>query len=423
MTQTSLYPRRTQAMTREALADTRVVVVNGARQVGKSTLAGLIVNQADNARQLYLDDPATLAAAEEDPVAFVRHDGLLLIDEIQRAPQLLLPIKREVDRDPRPGRYLLTGSARLLGLRDLPDALPGRTETIELWPLSQGEIDDAPDGFVDCVFTQDLDASMRSCSLRKHDYVDRALRGGYPEAVRRDPGRRRNRFFDSYITDLITRDVRQISDIERPAEMRRLLSVIAARMGGLAVVQSISGDVGLPRMTLARYLDLLELVFVIKRIPAWSSNLTRRAISTPKLIVTDSGLGGRLVGMSSERARDVTAPIGPLLENFATGEVARQLTWANEPVQLFHYRDRDKVEVDIVLEHASGEVIGVEIKAAETVRSDDFRGLRHLADRLGARFRAGFVLYTGEQALAFGERLRALPMAALWTLGAATGDV
>ncbi|WP_246267422.1 ATP-binding protein [Nonomuraea typhae] len=413
-----MFPRRAQTMVLDALSDTRVVVVNGARQVGKSTLASLIADETDNARRLYLDDPAVLSAAEEDPVAFVHHDGLLLIDEIQRAPRLLLPIKHEVDRDPRAGRYLLTGSARLLGLRDLPDALPGRTETIELWPLSQGEIDGSPDGFVDYVFSRGVDVTMPPCPLRKHDYVDKALRGGYPEAVRRDPGRRRSRFFDSYITDLISRDVRQISDIERPAEMRRLLSVIAARMGGLAVVQSIAGDVGLLRMTLSRYLDLLELVFVIKRIPAWSSNLTRRAISTPKLLVTDSGLAGRLIGMSPERARDVTAPVGPLLENFAIGEVARQLTWANEPVQLFHYRDRDKVEVDVVLEHASGEVIGIEIKAAETVRSDDFRGLRHLADRLGARFRAGFVLYTGEQALAFGEKLRALPMASLWTLPA-----
>jgi uncharacterized protein len=198
--------------------------------------------------------------------------------------------------------------------------------------------------------------------------------------------------------------------------MRRLLSVVAARMGTLAVVQSIANDVGLPRMTLSRYLDLLELVFVIRRIPAWSSNLTTRAISTPKLIVTDSGLGGRLIGLSEDRAKDPTAPVGPRLENFAIGEVARQLTWAEEPVQLFHYRDRDKVEVDMVLEHASGQVVGIEVKAAETVRTDDFRGLRHLADRLGDRFRAGFVLYAGEQSLPFGDKLRALPLAALWTL-------
>jgi predicted AAA+ superfamily ATPase len=322
---------------------------------------------------VYLDDQAVRSAAEADPSAFVRHDGLLMIDEIQRVPELLLAIKREVDRDPRPGRFLLTGSARLLGLRDLPDALPGRTETIELWPLSQGEIESAPDGFVDTVFRLDGTIRMPQCSLSKRDYVARALRGGYPEAVRRDPGRRRARFFDSYVTDLVTRDVQQISDIERPAEMRRLLSVVAARMGTLAVLQSIANDIALPRQTLSRYLDLLELIFVIKRIPAWSSNLTSRAISTPKLIVTDS--------------------------------------W-----QLFHYRDRDQVEVDMVLEHADGTVIGIEVKSAETVRGEDFRGLRHLANRLGDRFRIGIVLYAGEQQLSFGERLSALPMAALWTL-------
>jgi predicted AAA+ superfamily ATPase len=411
----NLYPRRAETMALEALADTRVVVVNGARQVGKSTLARSILKARPGAKELYLDDPAVLDAAREDPVGFVRHDELLLIDEVQRAPELLLPIKREVDRDPRPGRYLLTGSARLLDLRDLPDALPGRAETIELWPLSQGEIDSAPDGFVDAVFRRGTGVDLRT-TLGKRDYVSRALRGGYPEAVRRDPGRRRARFFDSYVSDLITRDVRQLTDIQRPAEMRKLLSVVAARMGGLAVTQALGSDVGMSRVTLSRYLDLLELVFVIKRIPAWSSNVTTRAIATPKLLVVDSGLGGRLIGMAPERAMEPTSAVGPLLENFAVGEIARQLTWADEPVQLFHYRDRDKIEVDAVLEHASGDLVGVEIKAAETVRRDDFHGLRHLQSRLGRRFLAGFVLYSGQESLSFGDRLKALPLAALWRL-------
>lgn len=397
----------------EALDDTRVVVVNGARQVGKSTLAQSVLRCRPNAKELYLDDPAVLEAAREDPVGFVRHDDLLLIDEIQRAPELLLPIKREVDRDPRPGRYLLTGSARLLDLRDLPDALPGRTETIELWPLSQGEIDAAPDGFVDAAFRKGTDIEVTS-TLGKRDYVLRALRGGYPEAVRRDPGRRRARFFDSYISELITRDVRQLADIQRPAEMRRLLNIIAARMGNLVVTQTLGSDAGLPRTTVSRYLDLMELVFLIKRIPAWSSNATSRAVATPKLLFVDSGLGGRLIGLAPERAMDPTSPVGPVLENFALGEIARQLTWADEPVQLFHYRNRDKVEVDAVLEHASGDVVGVEIKAAETVRGDDFSGLRHLQSRLGRRFLAGFVLYAGEESLPFGPGLKALPLAALW---------
>jgi uncharacterized protein len=409
-----LYLRRAAAMTAEAIADTRVVVLNGARQVGKSTLAQLITDQSPGSRAFFLDDAAVRAAAQADPAGFVRHDGLLLIDEIQRVPELLLSIKREVDRDPRPGRFLLTGSARLLDLRDLPDALPGRTETIELWPLSQGEIDSAPDGFIDAVFRSGCDVVMSSCALRRPGYIARALRGGYPEAVRRDPGRRRDRFFDSYITDLIGRDVRQISDIERPAAMRRLLRMVAARMATMAAVQPMASDIGIPRPTLARYLDLLELVFVIRRIPAWSSNLTTRAIATPKLIMTDTGLGGRLTGFSLDRAKDPTMPAGQLLENFVIGEIARQLTWCEEPVQLFHYRDRDQVEVDVVLEHATGEVVAVEVKASETVRGEDFRGLRHLATRLGDRFKAGLVLYAGGEALPFGDRMRALPIAALW---------
>ena len=415
-----LYPRRAAVTVTEALADTRVVVVNGARQVGKSTLAQLIIQQSSGGRAFYLDDPVVRAAAVADPSGFVSHDGLLLIDEVQRVPELLLSIKREVDRDPRPGRFLLTGSARLLDLRDLPDALPGRAETIEMWPLSQGEIDSAPDGFVDAVFREADAIAMRSCALRRPDYIGRALRGGYPEAVRRDPGRRRARFFDSYITDLVTRDVRQISDIEQPAAMRRLLSVIAARMATLAVAQSMANDVGLPRPTLSRYLDLLELIFVIRRIPAWSSNLTTRAVSTPKLIMTDSGLGARLMGFSPERAKDPIAPAGPLLENFVISEIARQLTWCDEPVQLFHYRDRDQVEVDVVLEHAAGNVIGLEVKASETVRSEDFRGLRHLSRRLGTHFKAGLVLYAGGESLSFGGGMRALPIAALWELSPAS---
>ncbi len=185
-------------------------------------------------------------------------------------------------------------------------------------------------------------------------------------------------------------------------------------MGSLVVVDNIGQGLGLPRSTVKRYIDLLELVYVIRRIPAWSSNVTTRAVATPKLLVVDSGLGAHLAGFSPSRVADVTAPVGPLLENFVLGELARQLTWAEEPVRLYHYRDRDGVEVDGILERASGEVVGIEVKAAETVRADDFKGLRHLARRLGDRFVAGYVLYAGQESLPFGDRMRALPLAALW---------
>ncbi|MET9338527.1 ATP-binding protein [Nonomuraea sp. NPDC003804] len=416
----TLFPRRAEAMAMEALTDTRVVVINGARQVGKSTLAQAIVRQTAGAGEIYLDQAAVRAAARQDPDGVVHHDGLLLIDEIQRVPDLLLSIKREVDADPRPGRFLLTGSARLLGLRDLPDALPGRSETIELWPLSQGEIERSDDGFVDEAFRQGPDLKVAAAGLRRPDYLHRALRGGYPEAVHRPSHRRRARFFESYISDLINRDVKQMSDIERPADMRRLLNILAGRMGGLTVIDNISRDLGLPRNTVKRYIDLLDLVYVIRRIPAWSSNATTRAIATPKLLLVDSGLGAHLAGLTPSRVSDITAPVGPLIENFALGELARQLTWSEEPVQLYHYRDRDGVEVDGILERASGEIIGIEVKATETVRADDFRGLQHLARKLGDRLIAGYVLYAGQETLPFGDRMRALPLSALWTASSTT---
>lgn len=412
----SFLPRHAFDRVSEALTDTRIVVINGARQTGKSTLAKLVVADQPDAELRYLDDAAVRAAAETDPVAFVRRDGLLIIDEVQRVPDLMLAIKHEVDLDPRPGRFLLTGSARLFALQTIPDLLPGRAETIELWPLSQGEIDRTSDAFVDRVFEQGAELSVPRSGLRRDDYLERALRGGYPEAVHRTDLRRRARLFDSYILDLINRDIRQVAEIERPADLRRLLNLVAGQMAGLAVAGRIASDLQLSASTAKRYLDLLDLLFVVRRIPAWSNNLTTRAVGTPKLIVTDTGLAAHLAGITLRRARHPTAPVGPLLENFVVSELARQLSWAEEPVRLYHYRDRDAYEVDAVLERASGEVVAVEVKAGETVRSEDFRGIRHLAGRLGDRLLAGVVLYAGEQPLPFGDRLRAWPISALWTV-------
>lgn len=409
-----LYPRHAYERISAALTDTRVVVLNGARQTGKSTLARMAGAEHPHAEIRYLDEAPVRAAAASDPGGFVRHPGLLIIDEVQRVPDLMLAIKHAVDTDPRPGRFLLTGSARLLAMQAIPDLLPGRSETVELSPLSQGELERSADTFVDSVFEHGPDLSAPPSDLRKSDYVARALRGGYPEAVRRTDLGRRARFFESYITDLINRDVRQVSEIERPADLRRLLNVVAARMAALAVPAVIASDLQLPPSTLKRYLDLLELLFVVRRIPAWSTNLTTRAIATPKLIMIDSGLAGHLAGVTLRRAQHPTTPVGPLLENFVLGELLCQLGWAEEPVRLHHYRDRDQYEVDAILERASGEVVAVEVKASETVKADDFRGIRRLARRIGDRLLAGIVLYAGGQALPFGDRLRAWPISTLW---------
>jgi predicted AAA+ superfamily ATPase len=406
-----ILPRKATEAVEEALDDTRVVLVNGARQCGKSTLVAQI-GDARGAEWRSLDRAATRQAAAFDPTEFVAGADPMVIDEVQRVPELLLAIKEAVDTDPRPGRFLLTGSARVLSLRSVPDVLPGRMETIELWPLSQGEIDDKPDGFVDAVFASGPDLHHASEETRA-DYIDRITRGGFPEAVAR-PARGRARFLDSYVADLINRDVIQLSEIERGPEMRALTRLVAARSGQLLVPGALGNELGLPQPTIKRYLGLLEEVFLIKRIPAWSRNLSSRAIGTAKVAMVDSGIAANLLGLDAEGLRQPTSPLGGLLEGFVAMEIARQLTWSERRVELYHYRTKDKVEVDIVLEDRRGRVIAIDVKAASTVKAEDFRGLRHLADRLGADLLTGIVLYTGQQTLPFGPRFRAIPISAIW---------
>jgi predicted AAA+ superfamily ATPase len=414
MTTSDLLPRRAQTLVSEALADTRVVLVNGARQAGKSTLTRLAADSQPGTVVRLLDDASTLRAAHDDPTGFVEHDRLMVIDEIQLAPELLRAIKVLVDLDPRPGRFLLTGSSRILALRSLPDALPGRMEIIELWPFSQGEMGGGPDRFVDAVLRHGAGIE-HSSRLRKRDYLDRAVVGGFPEAVRRT-ARRRAAFFASYLSTLIERDVLEVSSIERQADMFKLLALLAGRVSGLLVPGTLAGQSGIPRTTLVRYLELLSTVFLIKSIPAWATGHTSRAIGTPKLAFVDTGIACHLIGQDATRLDEPDGAAGPILENFVVMELARQLTWAEERARLYHYRTKEKLEVDAVIETPDGRVIAVEVKAGATVRTEDLAGLRNLAGHLGDKFVAGYVLYTGQQTLSFGNRIKAVPMDALWLL-------
>jgi hypothetical protein len=397
---------------REALTDTRVVLVNGARQSGKSTLIRHVA-RGEAAEWRDLDAPLVRQAALADPTGFVDFPGMMVIDEIQRAPGLLLPIKVRVDAEPRPGQFLLSGSARVLGLRGLPDTLPGRMETIELWPFSQGEIDSRPDRFIDAVFAAGPDLRHES-GVSRPEYADRIVRGGFPEAVARENPKRRQRFHDSYVADLVARDVMQLAEIERTAQMRALIRLLAARNAQLLVASEVGNDASLPRTTTLRYISLLEEVFLIRQVPAWSGSIASRTSKTPKVAFTDSGIAANVIGADARSLVRPGGAFGPLLEGFVLMELARQLTWSQTRAELFHYRTKDMVEVDAVLENRQGQVVGIEVKAASTVGPDDFRGLRHLASRLGDDFIAGIVLYTGQQTLPFGPKLRAMPVASLW---------
>ncbi|APE37612.1 hypothetical protein BOX37_30920 [Nocardia mangyaensis] len=405
-------PRHAEATVRAALDDTRVVLVNGARQCGKSTLVRLVA-QNRGVEWRDLDTALTRQAALADPDGFVDFPEPMVIDEIQRAPDLLLSIKARVDVDPRPGRFLLTGSARVLGLRSLPDTLVGRMETIELWPFAQGEIDGVSDRFVDAVFAHG-ELLRHESEVSRSEYAERIVRGGFPEAIARTNDRRRRAFFSSYVGDLIARDVQQLSEIERTTEMRSLVQMLAARSGQLLSAPTLGNELGLGASTVKRYLALLEEVYLIKRIPAWSRNISSRATTTPKLAFVDSGVAAHQIGADARSLLRPTGQLGGLLEGFVLMELARQLTWSDEEVELFHYRTRDQVEVDAVLENRRGEVVGIEVKAASTVAPGDFRGLRHLAERLGDDFRVGIVLHTGQHTLSFGPKMLAVPISALW---------
>jgi len=400
----------------ESLADTRIVVVQGARQVGKTTLVTGVVERLGG-RLVTLDDDLTREGAEADPAGFLQQSprGLLAIDEVQRVPGLVLALKVAVDRDPRPGRFLLTGSANLLRLPAMHDSLAGRAESIDLHGFSQGEIVGVREQFVDRLLTGDRFLGHRSDETRA-GYLARACSGGYPQALARPVGRRRSAWFDNYLRRIVERDAPDISGLQRLRELPRLLRLLAARNAGELNLASLANDAGIPVRTLDPYLDLLETLFLVHRLPAWSTNLSQRVVSRPKVVLDDTGLAARLINVSPAGA-GVTANAqvaGQLLEGFVGGEVRRQLTWSDQDARLFHYRDRHGAEVDLVLETDDGRVAAIEVKATSTVSARDTKWLGQLRDRLGDRFIAGVVLHAGPTTAPFGPNLTAAPIDTLW---------
>lgn len=402
-----MYARHLLPEIEDALSDTPVMLIVGARQVGKSTLA---VQIAEGRAHLTLDDLSTLDAARRDPVGFVRTlPDRVLIDEIQRAPELLLPIKASVDRDRRSGRYVLTGSANVLTLPKVADSLAGRVSIQHLWPLSQGELAGTREDFAAVLFSDTTPGAHTP-----DDLTERVLRGGYPEVVTRASERRRAAWFEDYLTTLIQRDVLDLSRISGTTELPRLLTLLAARAGNLLNNSDLARDANLNNVTLTRYTSLLRALYLVDTLPAWASNVGKRLIKAPKVFLPDSGLAAHLLGVSAERAAQHRALLGPLLENFVVGEIARQLGWSRVRARLYHYRTASNQEVDALLETPDGRVAGIEVKAAATVTAKDFGGLRALQQDVGARFQRGVVLYTGERVLPFGEKLYAVPFGALW---------
>ncbi len=395
-----------------ALADTPVVVINGARQVGKTTLVQTLPYRGTS-EFVTLDDPSSREAAELDPRAFVdRPVDTLVIDEVQLVPTLFRAIKAEVDRDRRPGRFLLTGSSRLLAAPDMADALVGRVEPLELWPFSQGEMAGVSDRFVDRLFESPRDLMQRGETDRRQ-VIDRVLAGGFPEAVGR-PTARRPAWFQAYVTTATQTAVRDLAAIERLAELPRLLRLCAARTATELNVTGVARDFGVPIRTTDGYLALLATAFLIQLVPAWSTNLSSKVVRRPKLAMTDSGLAAHLVGATGSTVDRPGGALGPLLETFVANEIRKQITWSTRQPTLWHFRDRGGAEVDLVLESPDGRIAAIEVKATSTPTSADLRGLRFLADRLGERFHYGVLLSLAREATPYGPRIASLPVSALW---------
>nr|WP_276511189.1 ATP-binding protein [Kineosphaera limosa] len=406
----------------EALGDTPVVTLQGSRQTGKSTLAAKVGEQL-GARIYTMDDAATRGAAQADPTGFIQAlgGGPVVLDEVQRTPEVILPIKASIDRDRRPGRFLLTGSADLLRMPGAQDSLAGRAETLTLNPLSQGELTGRHDDLVSALWarlTSLTDLTDFTTAVTRADLVHRACAGGLPEATARTD-RRRSSWFEDYAERLVRRDAQDLGQTP-PARLRAALDLVAANQAGELVMAHIARHVGIAETTARSYVDRLRSLFLIQSIAAWSRSPTSRQIKKPKALVTDSGLAAHLADLTEE---ELLSPLGvnqfgPLLEGFVAAELLRQQTWSASRFRLSHYRESGGQEVDLLITGPGGAVVGIEVKATVTVTAHHFAGLRRCAERIGDDFKAGIVMYAGDQAWSFGAGLLALPVSALWELQA-----
>lgn len=388
------------------MADTPALLVNGPRQCGKTTLARKF---AENMAYVSLDDPALLAAAKTDPIGFIRRHDAIIIDEIQRAPELLMAIKLSIDNDRRPGRFLLTGSANLMALPTVADSLAGRMEVHTLLPFSNAELAERPADFLDRAIRQDW-PKIFAGKNPDETFEAQVLAGGYPEMRRRSTPARRQAWANAYLTTLVERDIHDVAEIEHSARIPQLLATLATLSGQLINLQQIGGQLGLNGKTVEKYIGVLEKLFLVRRLPAWSRNELSRLVKTPKLHFLDAGLQATLTRLTPQLAGRERARFGATLESWVHGELLKNLSVTQDAWFLAHYRDKDQVEVDFVLESPLREIIGIEVKASATVGANDFKGVKRLRDICGKSFLSGIVLYDGDHVLPFGDGLWAVPL-------------
>lgn len=396
----------------ERLTIAPVVFLNGARQVGKTTLAQELIRSGVLHAYFTLDTLETLQAAQADPQGFVNSLPLgAVVDEVQRAPELLLPLKRRIDAERQAGMFLLTGSANPLTLPRVADALVGRMATLTLYPFSQGELEGRRTHWL----TQAFAGAFQMATYEPlHDLWARVERGGYPDAVAIEDPRRRQLWLRDYADTLLTRDVKSLADIERTADMARLLRLLAAQTCQILNLSNLSRVSGIPHSTLQRYFALLETLLVVVRIPPWYANISQRLLKSPKVMLNDTGLALALLNYTEARLTEDDLLRGRMLENFVGMELLKQIACTSETYQLYHLRTAKGQEVDFLVEDSAGRLFGVEVKASATVRTNDFRYLRAFRAWAGERWAGGVVFYLGATQVPFGDGLWASPLQSLW---------
>jgi predicted AAA+ superfamily ATPase len=408
-----LIPRSVRSLIVEGFEDFRIVFVGGARQVGKTTLVSDIAANEHPMPAFTLDDQATREAAMRDPTGFVADlPRPAFIDEIHRVPDLLLALKKAVDEDTAAGRFVITGSANVLESRRIQDALPGRIDRIDMWPLAQSEIHHGQVNVVDELFAGRA-PRVTGAPVGRAAFAEVVSEGGYPQARERPPGRRRQRWFANYVSATLARDLLELADVRRLDDVERLLRLLATQSANLLSYRKIGARLDMHHGTVQAYVALLEQMFLVKRLPAWRPGLGAREATTPKLYVCDSGLLAHLLGAGTERIEDDDQVTGKLCETFVAGEFLRHASWSEQQPRLYHYQ-RDREDVDLVLENNRGQIIGIEVKAAATLRAGDWKWLAKLGDARGDKFCAGIVVYAGEQTIPLGRKLWAVPYSGLW---------
>lgn len=409
-----MYKRQIQDSIISALQDTSVVVINGARQTGKSTFCKqLIKDGVFKAQYFTFDDPTTLSAAQSDPGAFV--EGLaphVVLDEVQRVPKLLLTIKKFVDQDRKNRRFILTGSADVMTLPKISESLAGRIEIHNLWPLSRREIEGSQSHFIKTLVSKK--GRFNSSKTSWEEIVQILGLGGYPEILKRTSEARREKWFQSYISSILQKDIRELANIEGLNELPNVLELIAGRVGGILNLSDISRVAGIPNTTLQRYYALLQHVFLIVHLPAWTPGLEGKVIKAPKVFINDTGLLCYLRGENAESFLKNRTGAGPVLENFVVMEVIKQLSWSGTALKPYYFRTHKGREVDMVLENRKKELYGIEVKATSAVDKNDFKGLSYLKELRPKNFQKGIVLYTGNQVIKFADKLYAVPISTLW---------